>query len=355
MKVELEKLCSDYLANRETVSKVFRWDNTAIHSACANIFCACGRTADESSLKECRKVIKKHTRPFSKFRGKLRPVLSSMLAISDNPEARMDLANEYFNLLKRKFKKTEYLVLAAFLLTDLTEKSLTEETAARGKEIYRRMNKQHRLLTNNTDSVFAMLMAFSEKTDDELVSDVETCYSFLKKQFSSSSAVQTSAQVLSSASGSPEENAQRMIDLYNALHEVDVKYGHSSELAPLAALSLADTPVTGLVEEITSVDAFLGSQKGYGTGGISREDRAMHAVMIVSDQYAGTRQVNVTVMTNTLDMLISKQQASRVSFFFHLLQFAAQILSGSREKAADEGKADKDTGTDNGADTDKQP
>ena len=36
----------------------------------------------------------------------------------------------YLKLLKRKFKKTEYLVLAAFLLTDLTEKSLTEETGA---------------------------------------------------------------------------------------------------------------------------------------------------------------------------------------------------------------------------------
>lgn len=349
MKTELEKLCSDYLANRETISKVFRWDNTAIHSACANIFCSCGRAADESTLKECRKAIKKHTRPFSKFRGKLRPVLSSMLAISDDPEARMTLANEYFRLLKRKFKKTEYLVLAAFLLTDLTEKSLTEEAAARGKEIYRRMNKKHRLLTNNTDSVFAMLMAFSEKSDDELVSDVETCYSFLKKQFSSSGAVQTSAQVLSSASGSPEENAQRMIDLYNALQEAGVKYGHSSELAPLAALSLSDTPVSDLADEIISVDAYLETQKGYGTGGFSREDRAMHAVMIVSDQYAGTRQVNVTVMTNTLDMLIAKQQASRVSFFFNVLQFVAQLISSSKEQASEGSNVKKD------ADTDKQP
>ena len=58
----------------------------------------------------------------------------------------------------------------------------------------------------------------------------------------------------------------------------------------------------------------------------------MYAVMIVSDQYAGTSQVNITVTTNTIDMLISKQQASRVSLLFNLLQLAVKLLPEPKDQ-----------------------
>lgn len=334
MKEELEKLCTEYIANREAVKKAFRWDDSALYSVCANIFCACGKTADAGRLKECCQVIRTHTRPFSKFRSrKIRSVLSGLLDLGTDPESRMAQANDYYRLLKRYFKKTEYLVLTAFLLTDLADRNLTEEMAARAREIFRRMNKAHRILTNNTDSVFAVLMAFSDKTDDELISDMEADYQSLKGRFSSSGDVQMVAQILSMVPGDPEAKVQRLIGLYDALLESGIKYGHSSELAPLAALSLADAPVKDLAEEIGSVDAFLQPQKFYGTKDADLEQRAMHAVMIVSDQYAGTDQVNPSVMTNTLNMLISKAQDSRLSFAIHALEFLAKALVSIKEHA----------------------
>ena len=144
------------------------------------------------------------------------------------------------------------------------------------------------------------------------------------------------------AGGTPEEKTQRVTDLYDALHEAEIKYGHSSELAPLAALSLADTPLSVLTEEIKEVDEFLKTQKGFsGSKDDDRAQRAMYAVMIVSDQYAGTEQVNITVMTNTIDMLIAKQQASRISIFMNLLQFAVKLLlPEEKEQSEEERKKD---------------
>ena len=341
MKPELEKLCQEYITNRDAVKEAFRWENSALHSVCANLFCARGETADPERLKECRKIIKDGTGFRSKFRSKkVRSILASMLSLEDRPEDRMTQANDYFRLLKRQFKGTEYLVLTAFLLADLADRNLTEETISRGKEIYARMNRQHRVLTNKTDSVFAMLMAFSGKTADELTGETEACYQTLKKKFSAGGA-QTAAQVLSMAGGIPEEKAQRAADLYDALHEAEIKYGHSGELAPLAALSLADTPLSVLTEEIKEVDEFLKTQKGFDSSKDSeRAQRAMYAVMIVSDQYAGTEQVNITVMTNTIDMLIAKQQASRISFFMNLLQFAAKLLPEGKKQPEEEQKKD---------------
>ena len=66
----------------------------------------------------------------------------------------------------------------------------------------------------------------------------------------------------------------------------------------------------------------------------------MYAVMIVSDQYAGTEQVNTTVMTNTIDMLIAKQQAARISIFMNLLQFAVELLPEGKEQPEGEQKQD---------------
>ena len=238
MKPELEKLCEDFIANRDVVKKTFRWDNASCYPVCANVLCAYGITADPDRLKECRDVVKKHTRPFSKFRGQVKPILSCMLAHGEDPDARMDLANDYYRLLKRKFRKSEYLVLAAFLAADLADRSLTEETAARGKEIFRLMNRNHRILTNKTDSVSAVLMAFSGKTDNELIDGMEACYKVLKTRFSGSAA-QPAAQVLSMVSGTPEEKAQRVIEFYDALQEAGVNYGRSAEIAPLAALSVS--------------------------------------------------------------------------------------------------------------------
>ncbi len=333
MKPEREKLCQEYISNRDAVKEAFRWENGALHAVCANIFCARGETADTERLKACLKIIKGSTGIRSKFRSKkVRSVLAGMLSLEDKPEERMAQANAYFRLLKRHFKGTEYLVLTAFLLADLADQELTEERISRGKEIYARMNRQHRVLTDKTDSVFAMLMAFSGKTADELTGETEACYQALKKKFSSGGA-QTAAQVLSMADGTAEEKTQRVTDLYGALHEAGIKYGRSSELASLAALSLADTPLPVLTEEIKEADEFLKTRKGFdGSKESEQAERAMYAVMIVSDQYAGTKQVNITVMTNTIDMLIAKQQASRISLFMNLLQFAVKLLPEEEEQ-----------------------
>ena len=328
MKPELEKLCTEFIANRDAVQKAFRWDNGAVYSLCANIFCACGRTADAERLKACRKIIEAQTGHFSKFRKKTRSILCCMLSLVDEPENRMALANDYYRMLKQEFRDTEYLALCAFLLADLEEDGRMPERIARGKELFVRMDKEHPILTNDTDSVFALALAFSDRSDDELLADLEACYRALKTSFSGGDA-QTAAQILTVAAGAPEEKAQRVTDLYNALKAADVSYGRSSELAPLAALSLADVPIPVLVEEIREADEFLKGKKGYeGKKDEDEKKRAMHALMIVSDQYAGTSQVNITVMTNTLDILYAQESAARLSLAFHLVEGAAQLLGG---------------------------
>ena len=46
-------------------------------------------------------------------------------------------------------------------------------------------------------------------------------------------------------------------------------------------------------------------------------------------------------MTNTIDMLIAKQQASRITLFMNLLQFAAELLPEGEKQPEEEQKKDE--------------
>ena len=102
MKPELEKLCNLFIRNMEAVREAFRWEDSAVYPVCANIFCACGQEADAQRLKELRKWMEGQTRPFSKFRGKTRPILCCMLAVADSPENMMALAEAYHTRRRKR-------------------------------------------------------------------------------------------------------------------------------------------------------------------------------------------------------------------------------------------------------------
>lgn len=309
MKDSLRQICEDFIANRDVMKEAFKWDSSYLYPVCGNICCTRGQAADLERLKESKKIIDGHAGVFSNFRGNVRPALATMLSLSDNPESRMQQAVYNYDILKKEFWGSSYLALVAYLLTELADKDQVDEMAARGKDIYRRMKQGHPFLTGSEDSVFAVLMAFSSKSDDELITDMEDCYQALRARFSAGDALQTVSHVLALADGRPELKASRVIDLYNSLRDAGIKYGRSHELSVLAALSLTDVSVPELVEEIREADAFLKTQKGFGTWGTGSQLRAMNAALIVSDQYVVREKASTAALTSTLAILIAQQMA----------------------------------------------
>ena len=143
MKASLQKICDDFIINRDAAQRAFVLDFRYVYPVCANIFCSRGRLTSPEQLKQSRKVIEANTGLFSKFRGNIRPILASMLALSEDPEAQMLQAKENYALLKREFTGSDYLALAAFLLTEMADRAEIGEKAERGKRLYKRMRKEH--------------------------------------------------------------------------------------------------------------------------------------------------------------------------------------------------------------------
>ena len=279
----LQRICDNYIASRDVVKKTFKLEYSAIYPVCANLFAARGKIADHETLASCKALLKEKTGLFSNFRGTLAAPVSTMMAVSGAPERTLDEAIENYAVLKKHFWGSEYLALVAFLLADMGVSSQVEERAARGKAIYKRMKESHPFLTSQEDSVFAVLMAFSERSDDELVEEMESVYELCKSRFSRSNATQAVSHVLALSPGEAEQKAQRLMDLYDAIKASGGKYGKHFELPTLAALSVLDVPIETLVSELLEVDAFLSQQKGYGMLSVDKKTRMMHAAMLVTD------------------------------------------------------------------------
>ena len=310
MKDSLQTLCRQFIENRETVKNVLRWENSHIYPICANIFCSRGVMASEEKLLACKQLIKDQTGVFSNFRGTIRPPVISMLSLDDQPAMRLSQALDNYSALKGHFWGSEYLALVAFQLTELTDSSLTvEEKAARGKALYQRMRKEHPLLTSSEDSVFAVLLAFSDKDDDALIDDMEACFRLLKERFFDGNSVQSASHVLAMAEGTAAEKTDRMLRLYDAIRAAGGKYSRSYGLAPLAALSILDVDIPTVTADMMDVDAFLAQQKGYGFWGLDKRTRLTHAAMIVSDEYTARKPMETASIASAMALIAAQQMA----------------------------------------------
>ena len=304
-----QELVIRFIETRDAIRAAFRWESEYIYPACAHIFLAADRAVDRERLERCKAMVKSTTGPFSSFRGNIKLPLICMLAAGDEPEARWEGTERTYGLLKEAFFSSEYLALAALILSEEVPEADIPALAARGKGLYQRMKKEHPFLTGQEDSVFALLLAESQRTDDELIDDMEACYRLLDERFPKGDALQSVSHVLALSQEAPEEKVHRLIALFDGIQRAGGKYGKDRQLPILAALSLAKGSVDELVQGLMALDGLLSQQKGYtGVFGMDRRTRMMHAAMLLSLPDRQPELVNAAAQQTTL-ALIAAQQA----------------------------------------------
>ena len=308
MNERLQELAARFIEDRDAIHAAFKLESEYMYPVCAQIFLAADRPVDREQLERCKDLVKSTTGLFSNFRGNIKLPLVCMLAAGDDPEARWARTERCYALLKDAFFGSEYLALAALLLSDTVREEDLPALGARGKALYKRMKKEHPFLTGQEDSVFALLLAQSERSDDELIADMEDCYVRLDERFPKGDALQTASHVLALSPAPPEIKVQRMLDLFDAIERGGGKYGKDRQLPVLAALSLGEGSVERLAEDILELDGFLAGQKGYrGIFGLDKRTRTMHAAMLLSlpDKQPGL--VNAAAQQTTLALIAAQQ------------------------------------------------
>ncbi len=311
MKETLKNRCDLFFENRESVKEAFKYENEALTSVCASILTNTNQIINSNSLKACKEHLQAGTSIFSNFRGAMEMPMVAMMATKNDPAATLTVTLDYYKTLKEQFSGSEYLVMAAAILADTIAAEQIGTVTARAKNLYKLMKEEHPFLTSSEDSVFAALMAISEKKDDQLLmNEAEVIYQTLKQSFSSSNDVQAVSFILALADDTAEAKCQKFISLYDALKAADAKYGKYHELTTLAALSILPVEISVMVDDILAVDACLAENKPYkGIFGVDKKTRLMHSAMLVSQEYSKSADANITAMAGTLSMIASQQTA----------------------------------------------
>ena len=312
MNTELQNITLRYLEAREAVRSVFRMESEYSYPVAANLYVSANAAVDTDRLEDCKRMIRAEAGIFSNFRGNIKVPLACKLALSDDPQNRWTRTETNYAILKGQFWSSEFLALAALLLTDSAADADVPALAVRGKALHSRMRKEHPFITGQEDSVFAILLAQSDRGDDELIADMEACYRALDERFPKGDGIQTASHVLAMIGGTPEEKANKVIALYDAIRDAGVRYGKNWELSALAAFAADDTPVETIVNEMLEVDALLEGQKGYGgVFGYDRKTRMMHAAMLVSAYHSReqTGLVSAIAQQSAVAMIAAQQAA----------------------------------------------
>ncbi len=310
MKEILQRTCEKFIENVALLKRCMRSSDSRIRAVCA-ISLLKAPYADETLINECKEIVNRETGVFSNFRGYAKLPSITLLAVSAHPETQMDTVRETYQVLKEHFHGSTYLALSAMALSELASDWELEETAARGRRIYKKMRKEHPFLTSSEDTAFSVMLAMSDRSDEDLIEEMETCYSTLRTWLPSSDGLQTLSHVLTLADGTAAQKCEKIKEIYQRLRQGGRKFGKNYELSTLGCVSILPLGADQIAADMLEVDAFLRTQKGYGFWGLDKRSRLMHAAMLVSAAYAETPGQNVSMnaaaLSSVLAMIAAEQ------------------------------------------------
>lgn len=312
MRAELQKLCAEFIQDRDIAKEAFTWESSYMPPICAGILADKNQPISAEQLKAAKQFIKEQTGIFSNFRGTTIAPMATMLSMREDAKALFSFSQEIYSELKKYFHSSQYLPLVAMILAQMTDVSQYQYLVQKTRQIYDLMKKEHPFLTSSEDGPFAALLAFSSSSPEAMTYEVEKCYQILKPKFFSGNAVQSLCHVLALGEGSAEAKCAKLENLFISLKEKGYKYGTDYQLATLGAISILPYEVSQIVQDIIDVSEYLEQQKGYGFFGASKKDRYMHAAMIVCKDYVGktgNHVMNSTAVTSTIVMIAAQQAA----------------------------------------------
>ncbi len=310
MKTTVQRRCELLVENRQLVSKASVLESSLLRAVAAASYTEKDMSADVDQLKDCIKLLKKKQGAFSYLRGNTMLIIASRMALSGNPEGYLDDVIAVYKVFQKgKFFGSYYRVLASMSICDAGRSAQAEEIIEKTNALLKEMSKSHPWLTNEEDTSFAVLLAMTDKSIDEILTELEESYQYIKKNFSfHDNAAYSLSQVLTTLDGSYDQKGDKALEIYNAFKEAGSKYGKNYELASIGALVNTDMNTEDLVSEVIEVAEFLKGKKGFGALEMDRYTRLMLGTMIVSGIYSNEKaSLSASVTSGALATVIAEQ------------------------------------------------
>ena len=319
MNATVKEKCELLSTNKSIIHRSFLFEKEQMSAASALIFTSAGKEADIDKMKSCRKLLKKNTRPLSSLRDIVDLVLLSKMTLADDPEKYLnDFMSIYEKIMKGSLLENDYMALSAILIMDFDLQNESDEIVERAKELMKKMNSAHPILTAADDISFVMFLAISGKSAESVFEDLEEGYKYLKdtcKPGVSSDAMYELCEVLAMTYGDMRDKCDKVMRIYNVLKKYKSDFISGSGLSELGTLIDTDLEPEEIANEIIEANNSLKELKGFKDPTCDKNLREMYASMIVADVYGANKSAaGNSIISNTMALIRAQQIAKMISF-----------------------------------------
>ena len=344
MTENLRNRCELFERNRSAVSGKFLFENNIMSIAAGLIFTGAAKEADIEKLKECRRILKKHTGVFSEYRDTIKLALLSEMALAEDPEQYIeDVKAVYQKMHKGHFKDNSYMVLAAMLICDLGRQEDADEIIEKHNEIMQQMNQEHPILTDSEDISYVILLALSDRPADAILRDMHAYSDYLNDAFRhkvGKDSVQGLSEFLALTDGDVQEKCDKVIRLFYALKDRKAEIGGGHVFFALGTLAGIDDTAENIVSEILEAEAFLKNCRGFDEKSIDRKDRLMFAVLLTAASCgADASVINNTFINSALGIIKAKHIAAMITIISNVLPSVIGAVANTDDTKKDDDEA----------------
>jgi hypothetical protein len=288
MNQEITNKLTLFAENVQVIAKDFIWDHIQTKRLAALLYALEDKVIDCDAIRKSHNLIKEKKGLFSMFGGNMSLFIAAMLSLDDGYQGRLDDVSQVYDLLKaEKFRASDYLVVAAYLIVANTDEGNYQRTVLRARLFYEGMKQNNRWRIGQDDYVFAVMLGLSDIDDITGVSRVHELYERLKPEFKKASAnsVQSLAHVLT-LGGKPDEALGQLLLLRDSLQSRKVNLDRTYTLPALGAISLLPIDGNILVEDLRQAHSFLRGKKGLGSFSITSQELLLFISALISSVYA---------------------------------------------------------------------
>lgn len=274
-----------------------------------------GRDADASAIKNARRIIRDNAGIFSSFRGNTVLCISTLLALTENPEELFANTMNVYRMLKQlKFRGSDHLALAAYQIASGTTPDAFQQTAERARSFYEGFKRNHWLLTGQDDYIYAAMLGLTDLDVSSATNRMEQFYGTLKPEFWSGNSVQSLTQILVLGEESSGTIA-RLLSLRNRFRDQRMKIDKEYTLPSLGILAMIPVDDRQIVADVKEVTEYLRSQKGFGPLSVPQQEILLLASSLVSNRYIDDAKEGImtTALSTSLTNILLAQQAACIA------------------------------------------
>ncbi len=316
MKKQTKARIELFSTNTQSMQGKFIWQETLLKRLAALLYAAENKSINIDAIRESHELIKENTTLFSNFRGISAMSISTLLSLRDDRLKLLTDTLSVYNMMKAyRFKASDYLVVAAYLIAANTSEGRYAQTIERAKAFYDGMKADHYFLTGPNDYIFAAMLGLSTVEISSGLTRMEQLYKTLKPEFNSGNGVQALTQVIV-LGGENKDIEAHVLALGDEFRRMGMRLDKEYTLSSLGVLSLLPADITSLVNDVIEAYEFLRTQKGFGRWSMTKQELLLFSSSLIALDYADDADSDIlttTLSTSLTGIIIAQQTAIAVA------------------------------------------